>query len=565
MADSYIFKLTVILHILSMKSTIHDEVVEQGSKPSPLYIIYYVTFIGDASRGLLFPALWPLCQQLGGGKVEQGLLVAVFSLGRVCVATRFGIWTDTYRHRLVMMGAACIFLLGVCIWLISVRLRSLHILFVAQFLLGVGTSTLGVTRSYIVETTLPHLRTNMLSHLSALQYAGFSVTPVVGSLLVYYGRLQSKSLQYLLPPLLLLMLVLISIYQLTFNFEDIDVADELTESDINHPIDMVATIDYTTVSEEEEDDEEKEGLPLSQKQSSSTFDHNQQYDRYDSLNQRSDVELVSTASKDKKTHENDEDDDDRTVGQSSPNDPLYVYSVLMLSNFSTRGLIAIYETQGTRVFLDEYHLTSLQLGILVSSSGLLGTLMLLLYKQLWTRNYTDYALILGGLLLASVVQLLVIHWTPQFQPDLWASILATITVYGLGFPISNTAVLGSFSTLQKTGRQGLHQGRFSTVGSIARITMPILTEVLDQYLGMNASYSVVLVMISFSAILHISLYQPTSTLTNRNPNFLSGTPTGKDPLLGSSYVRDVALVVSTILLCMGSYTLIMGGLDRMME
>lgn len=548
-----------------MKSTIHDEVVEQGSKPSPLYIIYYVTFIGDASRGLLFPALWPLCQQLGGGKVEQGLLVAVFSLGRVCVATRFGIWTDTYRHRLVMMGAACIFLLGVCIWLISVRLRSLHILFVAQFLLGVGTSTLGVTRSYIVETTLPHLRTNMLSHLSALQYAGFSVTPVVGSLLVYYGRLQSKSLQYLLPPLLLLMLVLISIYQLTFNFEDIDVADELTESDINHPIDMVATIDYTTVSEEEEDDEEKEGLPLSQKQSSSTFDHNQQYDRYDSLNQRSDVELVSTASKDKKTHENDEDDDDRTVGQSSPNDPLYVYSVLMLSNFSTRGLIAIYETQGTRVFLDEYHLTSLQLGILVSSSGLLGTLMLLLYKQLWTRNYTDYALILGGLLLASVVQLLVIHWTPQFQPDLWASILATITVYGLGFPISNTAVLGSFSTLQKTGRQGLHQGRFSTVGSIARITMPILTEVLDQYLGMNASYSVVLVMISFSAILHISLYQPTSTLTNRNPNFLSGTPTGKDPLLGSSYVRDVALVVSTILLCMGSYTLIMGGLDRMME
>ena len=548
-----------------MKSTIHDEVVEQGSKPSPLYIIYYVTFIGDASRGLLFPALWPLCQQLGGGKVEQGLLVAVFSLGRVCVATRFGIWTDTYRHRLVMMGAACIFLLGVCIWLISVRLRNLHILFVAQFLLGVGTSTLGVTRSYIVETTLPHLRTNMLSHLSALQYAGFSVTPVVGSLLVYYGRLQSKSLQYLLPPLLLLMLVLISIYQLTFNFEDIDVADELTESDINHPIDMVATIDYTTVSEEEEDDDEKEGLPSSQKQSSSTFDHNQQYDRYDSLNQRSDVELVSTASKDKKTHENDEDDDDRTAGQSSPYDPLYVYSVLMLSNFSTRGLIAIYETQGTRVFLDEYHLTSLQLGILVSSSGLLGTLMLLLYKQLWTRNYTDYALILGGLLLASVVQLLVIHWSPQFQPDLWASVLATITVYGLGFPISNTAVLGSFSTLQKTGRQGLHQGRFSTVGSIARITMPILTEVLDQYLGMNASYSVVLVMISFSAILHISLYQPTSNLTNRNPNFLSGTPTGKDPFLGSSYVRDVALVVSTILLCMGSYTLIMGGLDRMME
>jgi len=556
-----------------MKSSINDEVIEQVRKPSPIYIIYYVTFIGDASRGLLFPALWPLCQQLGGGKIEQGLLVAVFSLGRVCFATRFGIWTDTYRHRVVMMGAACIFILGVCIWLISVRFGSLHMLFIAQFLLGVGTSTLGVTRSYIVETTLPHLRTNKLSHLSALQYAGFSVTPMVGSLLVYYGRLQSKSLQYLLPPVLLLMLVLVSIYQLTFNFEDIDVADELTETDINHPIDMIATIDYTTTSEDgEEVEEDGESLSLPQKQSSSTSDRNQRYDRYDSLNQRSDFELVSTASKDhqalnfKKTHDKDDDeDDDPTVEKSSPNDPLYVFSVLMLLNFSTRGLIAIYETQGTRVFLDEYHLTSLQLGTLVSSSGLLGTLMLLLYKQLWTRYYTDYALILGGLLLACVVQLLVVNWTPQFRPDLWASILATIAVYGFGFPIANTAVLGSFSTLQKSGRQGLHQGRFSTVGSIARITMPILTELLDQYLGMNASYSVVLVMISCSAILHISLYQPTSTLTNRNPNFLSGTPTGKDPLLGSSYVRDAALVVSTILLCMGSYTLIMGGLDRMME
>lgn len=561
-----------------MKSSINDEVIQQVSKPSPLYIIYYVTFIGDASRGLLFPALWPLCQKLGGGKVEQGLLVAIFSLGRVCFATRFGIWTDTYRHRVVMMGAAYIFILGVCLWLISVQFESLHMLFIAQFLLGVGTSTLGVTRSYIVETTLPHLRTNKLSNLSALQYAGFSVTPVVGSLLVYYGRLQSKSLQYLLPPVLLLMLVLVSIYQLKFNFEDIDVADELTETDINHPIDMIATIDYTTASEEGEEkevEEDGEGLYLPQMQSSSTSDRNQRYDRYDSLNQRSDFELVSTASKDnqalnfKKTqHDKDADDDadaDPTVGKSSPNDPLYVFSVLMLLNFSTRGLIAIYETQGTRVFLDEYHLTSLQLGTLVSSSGLLGFLMLLSYKQLWTCNYTDYALILGGLLLTCVVQLLVVNWTPQFRPDLWASILATIAVYGFGFPIANTAVLGSFSTLQKSGRQGLHQGRFSTVGSIARITMPILTELLDQYLGMNASYSVVLVMISCSAILHISLYQPTSTLTNRNPNFLSGTPTGKDPLLGSSYVRDAALVVSTILLCMGSYTLIMGGLDRMSE
>ena len=30
-----------------------------------LAIVGYVTFVGDAPRGILFPALWPLCSQLG--------------------------------------------------------------------------------------------------------------------------------------------------------------------------------------------------------------------------------------------------------------------------------------------------------------------------------------------------------------------------------------------------------------------------------------------------------------------------------------------------------------------
>jgi len=549
-----------------MKSDVHNEIVEYVNKPSPLYIIYYVTFIGDASRGLLFPALWPLCKQLGGGKVEQGLLVAIFSLGRACVATRFGILTDTYRHRIVMIGAACVFLVGVCIWSLSLQFGGLHMLFVAQFLLGVGTSTLGVTRSYIVETTLPHLRTNKLSHLSALQYAGFSVTPVLGSLLVEYGRSQSKALEFILPPLLLFILVLISLYQLIFNFDDIDVADELTENDINHPIDMIATMEMEKV---EQQDQSLHEPSL----------NNHRYDRYDSLNQLSNIELVNTVSKknltlisnkttskkqqSSRSEEDDEDDVDN--GKSLANDQFYVFSVLMLLNFTTRGLIAIYETQGTRVFLDGYHLSSLQLGTLISLSGLLGTFMLLFYKELWTRSYTDFALILGGLIVVSIIQLFVINWTPYYQPDLWASIMATVVVYGIGFPISNTAVLGSFSTLQKLGRQGFIQGQFATIASVARITMPILTEFLEQYLSMNASNSVVLVMISLSAILHISLYQPTSTLTNRNTNYPNGTPTGKAPILGNSYVRDILLVLSTVLLCAGSYTLIIGDMDRMKE
>jgi hypothetical protein len=39
---------------------------------SRTFIVGYNQFIGDAARGLLFPALWPLCQKLGGNQVHQG-------------------------------------------------------------------------------------------------------------------------------------------------------------------------------------------------------------------------------------------------------------------------------------------------------------------------------------------------------------------------------------------------------------------------------------------------------------------------------------------------------------
>ena len=46
-----------------------------------------------------------------------------------------------------------------------------------------------------------------------------------------------------------------------------------------------------------------------------------------------------------------------------------VYYLLMALNFTTRGCIAIYETQSSRIFLDQFHMSFLQLGALVSCSG----------------------------------------------------------------------------------------------------------------------------------------------------------------------------------------------------
>lgn len=58
----------------------------------------------------------------------------------------------------------------------------LGLLFIAQFLLGAGTADIGVCRSYVAERVQPDKRTNAMSRLSALQFAGFSTTPIIGSI-----------------------------------------------------------------------------------------------------------------------------------------------------------------------------------------------------------------------------------------------------------------------------------------------------------------------------------------------------------------------------------------------
>lgn len=37
-----------------------------------MIIVGLVTFVGDSARGILYPALWPLCQELGGSTIDLG-------------------------------------------------------------------------------------------------------------------------------------------------------------------------------------------------------------------------------------------------------------------------------------------------------------------------------------------------------------------------------------------------------------------------------------------------------------------------------------------------------------
>ena len=122
--------------------------------------------------------------------MDLGFLVAIFSIGRFIVAPPLGYISDRYRHRAALLFSTLVLSVGCILWANVKFLGGLPMLYIAQLTLGLGTGSLGVTRSYIVEQATPQRRTVMLARLTALQYAGFAGTPLLGKLdtLPYYNR-----------------------------------------------------------------------------------------------------------------------------------------------------------------------------------------------------------------------------------------------------------------------------------------------------------------------------------------------------------------------------------------
>lgn len=470
-------------------------------------------------------------------------------------------------------------------------------LFLAQFLLGVGTSTLGVSRSYVAERVVPTKRTNALSRLAALQYAGFSMTPLCGSSLVILGRSISSFWEYTLPALFLCLLSLVNMLLLFFVFKDITKEQslglrlqEVTGIEVKEGTDTAVVV---SARQDSVSSEASEGS-ISNRRSLVLRSLNRYASDLEPIEAISVVHGAMGASKamEPSSHPAASDiitpidviavtttplDHGPSMDEEAPTKKLsgdideageyrffgskqnMISCLLIFLNFTTRGGVAVYETQSTRVFLDDFGFSYLFLGALVSSAGLVGTLNLVHFKHMWTDSYRDVALILGGLVTMSIAQLLVVNWTNQ-EASVAQFCCALGLVYSFGFPISNTATLGSFGNVQKLGRQAAAQSRFALAASLARILMPILSGVMEQYLQKNCSFSVVLLLVAASVLMVLSKYEELCELSNRNVGSSNGTPTGKVPMLDSPHLRRWLLSCSAAMCVAGAATLVQGAL-----
>ena len=407
-------------------------------RDSSVLIVAWVTFVGDASRGVLFPVMWTLCQALNGTVVDMGYLVAMFSLGRLVVTAPLGYFCDIYRHKLSLILANITLLIGALLWANAFASHKLPILYLAQFIMGCGSGSLGVTRSFLVEQVEPKHRTSAMSIITAIQYAGFTVSPFIGSLFTLLHGKSNLYWKFALPGYLIGLMSGVTLYALFNYFQDLKTVKPPTPSP----------------------------LPPSASTSSLTDA----------------APLIPVTSEEAKS---------LALGAKT------IIIVMLVLNITTKGSIAVYETLCGEIGMADYGLSSLELGALISLSGIGGFINLLLFESFWTFYFTDLQLMLGGILVMTIPQFLLINY--DHLPSRAAYISAVVIMYSMGYPIGHTAVLGGFSKIQKSGPQAALMGWFATAGSLARIVLPIISGYLDMLVD-NGPFSIVLAMLAASYI-----------------------------------------------------------------
>ena len=327
-----------------------------------------IVFVGDTSRGVLFPLLSTLCTQLGGSVIDLGYLVAMFSIGRLIVTAPFGYLSDRYRHKLPLLISSFILVLGSIIWANAFTTNRISVLYVAQFLLGVGSGSLGVTRSFVVEQCEPKKRTETLALITALQYAGFTVSPIVGSWLHSLGGGTSLYMSFALPSYLIALLALWCLIALLSVFENIPTAPVV----YTHSTKSIGSFKADDSCVEEEEDKVTVKVPISSDQVVSEKEVKDVENRVESA--------PSIGISSKKISDSD--------AQLAQNGMFYVIIGMFLLNISTKGSIAVYETLGAQIGLIDYKMSSVALGALISASGAVGFCQLMLFSRVWTKNFS---------------------------------------------------------------------------------------------------------------------------------------------------------------------------------
>lgn len=376
-------------------------------------IVCFVILVGDMSRGVMFPTLWPLVDLLGGTTVTLGFAVAAFSFGRVVVSPLFGSWSVIYGYKNVLLMSISLLLSGTLVYAQAQNVGTPGFLIFAQSLLGVGSGTLGVTRAYIAEITATRARTRYMAWITAVQYAGFTVTPFFGALFIKILGDNDYQWGYVFIDRVKIINGSSFFTLLTRPPHSID-CSLLRLNMYTAPAYFMGFICFSTFIALVTCFQDRQRLATQKDKKKSK--------------RRSAIDEVANRT--------------TLIGLTT-----YDACILgcMLLNIATKGSIGSFETVGVNYAETFFDISPASVGTYVGSCGTIGVFALL-SMGVFSVYATDVQLICGGMavMVVGILSLAFVPEDPDNNPS-WRYLFAIFMVYSIGYPIGHTAVIGLFS------------------------------------------------------------------------------------------------------------------------
>jgi multidrug resistance protein len=147
------------------------------NKRAQLGIIFLTILIDMIGFGIVIPVLPLYAEHYGATAVQNGLLVAVFSLAQFVCAPLWGKLSDRVGRKPVL--CVSIFVTAIGFFLMGIA-PGLWLLFVARTLAGAAGGNIGTAQAYIADISAPEERAKRMGLLGAAFGLGFMFGPAIG-------------------------------------------------------------------------------------------------------------------------------------------------------------------------------------------------------------------------------------------------------------------------------------------------------------------------------------------------------------------------------------------------
>ncbi|KAK5582672.1 hypothetical protein RB653_004257 [Dictyostelium firmibasis] len=429
-------------------------------------IVFFVLFLSESARGVVLPTTSFYVNSVGGGPIFLGIVVSSFSLGRFISTILLGYLSSKLKYRKVFIGSVAICIVGsilYCFAYLSDGIAGRIVLVISRLLLGFGAGTLSVVRAYIAEISTPKERTTYIARASAVQFFGFAITPIIGSTLQFLPAF------YIIPPISVntltspgwfltifnIVLILILIFRFSNPLKSAPSTPILKSSS---PTEIIKNQDSEFKIIIQKDIETNDTSSSSSNDSSSAL-------------------MIPTIKKPTSTIVNGNDQQSLIKILINDKSTLKSLIIFIVLNFFVRGILGIFETLGTPIYLlllKDYDDDSA--GYYFGGMGIVGILILLGIGYVSKRELINdlWILIAGNVII-------VIGCAICVTSDLnWARFtIGSLLIWGFGYPLAQTIIVSMFSkTLSSSvgkASQGTLMGVIGMAGSLGRILGPLIS------------------------------------------------------------------------------------------